>query len=83
MNIKDVFGGYALWRDNSVPNKLAKPNTFSSNWLVEIEPFSRSSSVTMQELCDNVRLKKHLKHAVANEMAPFSLIKAIRDGIRK
>jgi hypothetical protein len=83
VNIKDVFGSFALWRDNSMSEKLAIKHTFRSNWLFEVEPFSRSSAVTLQELHDNVRLKKHLKRAVASEMAPYSLIQSIREGIRK
>jgi hypothetical protein len=83
VNIKDVIGSYALWRKNSMSEKLAIKHTFRSNWLFEVEPFSRSSSTTLQELRDNVRLKNHLKRAVATEMAPFSLIQLIREGIRK
>ena len=63
--------------------KLAIKHTFRSNWLFEVEPFSRSGSTTMQELRDNARLKKRLKQAVATEMAPFSLIQSIRERIRK
>jgi hypothetical protein len=63
--------------------KLAIKHSFRSNWLFEVEPFSRSSSATLQELRDGVRLKKHLKRAVATEIAPLSLIQSIREGIRK
>lgn len=83
MNTKDVIGSYALWRNNSVKEKLARSITFRSNWLFEVEPFSRSSAASIQELRDNLRLKKHLKSAVATEIAPLSLIQSIREGIRK
>ena len=63
--------------------KLATSITFRSNWLFEVEPFSRSSEISIQELHGNIRLKKHLKHAVESEIAPYSLIQSIREGIRK
>jgi hypothetical protein len=82
VNIKDVIGSYALWRKNSMSEKLAIKHISRLNWFFEVEPFLRSSSSTLQELCGNVRLKKHLKRAVATEMAPYRLIQSIREGIR-
>lgn len=63
--------------------KLAIKHTFRGNWLFEVEPCSRSNAVTLQELHDNVRLKRHLKRAVESEMAAYGLIQSIRERIRK
>ena len=52
------------------------------NWLFEIEPYSRSQAESLSDIRDNLRLKKHLKRAVEREVAPLSLIKSIRTGIR-
>ncbi len=49
------------------------------NWLVDIEPFSRS---VKSESADNVRLKRALKRAVENDFAPQSLIDTIKTRIR-
>jgi hypothetical protein len=70
---------------------LAHENSFIStakrpfarpNWLFEIEPYSRSQGDSLQDLRDNLRLKKAIKRAVEQDVAPLSLIAAIRDGIR-
>ena len=49
------------------------------NWLVDIEPFSRSANV---ESADDRRLKKAIKIAVEKEFAPQSLIDSIKSRIR-
>ena len=51
----------------------------SMNWLVDIEPFSRSANV---ESADDRRLKKAIKIAVEKEFAPQSLIDSIKSRIR-
>lgn len=53
-----------------------------TNWLFEIEPYSRSQNQSLAELRDNIRLKKMLKRAVRRDVAPLSLIESIRSGIR-
>jgi hypothetical protein len=60
----------------------AKRSVARPNWLFEIEPYSRSQGDSLQDLRDNLRLKKAIKHAVEQDVAPLSLIAAIRDGIR-
>ena len=52
------------------------------NWLFEVEPYSRPQAATLLDVRDDLRLKKHLKRAVEREVAPQSLIEAIRAGIR-
>jgi hypothetical protein len=53
------------------------------NWLLEIEPYSRPRSETLADVRDDLRLKKHLKRAVEQGVAPLSLIQSIRAEIRK
>ena len=81
---------------NSMKDDLAKPDSsdfgstqhafkkFSlrTNWLFEVEPYSRSQGESLGELRDNLRIKKALKRAVAREFAPIDLIEKIRTGIR-
>jgi hypothetical protein len=52
------------------------------NWLFEIEPYSRPQTETLEDVRDNLRLKKLMKRAVEREVAPLSLIESIRAGIR-
>ena len=52
------------------------------NWLFDIEPYSRRHIETLVDIRDNLRLKKNLKRAVEREVAPLSLIQAIKAGIR-
>jgi hypothetical protein len=51
------------------------------NWF-EIEPYSCATGESLQDLRDNLRLKKALKRAVMRDVAPTRLIKAIRTDIR-
>ncbi len=60
----------------------AKSKTIRMNWLFDVEPYSRPQPETLQDVRDNLRLKKFLKRAVENEVAPLSLIESIRAGIR-
>ena len=52
------------------------------NWLFDVEPYARPQTDTLLDVRDNLRLKKHLKRAVERDVAPQSLIDAIRSGIR-
>ena len=52
------------------------------NWLLEIESYERPHVDTLAELRGDLRLKKALRRAVGREVAPQSLIDAIRAGIR-
>lgn len=61
---------------------VIKRTEFRANWLFEVEPYSRSSGQTISELRDNLRLKRAMKRAIANDMAPLSLIERIRSEIR-
>ena len=60
--------------------KTARP--VRTNWLFEIEPYSRPQTETLIDVRDNLRLKKLLKSAVNREVAPLSLIESIRTAIR-
>lgn len=63
-----------------------KPLTTSrpirTNWLFDIEPYSRPQTGTLSDIRDDLRLKKLLKRAVERKVAPLSLIESIRAGIR-
>ena len=63
---------------------MAEKNTraIRMNWLFEIEPYSRDRAESLADIRDNLQLKKRLKRAVDSEVAPLSLIKSIRAGIR-
>lgn len=61
---------------------LTNSRPIRMNWLFEIEPYSRPQIDTLADLRDDLRLKKLLKRAVEREVAPLSLIKSIREGIR-
>ena len=66
-------------------DKLHRPGKRVStrpNWLIEIEPYSRTQGSSLQDLRDNLRLKEALKTAVKRDLAPAYLIEAIRIGIR-
>lgn len=77
-------------------NDLAKPDSsdfgstqpvlkkFSlrTNWLFEVESYSRSQGESLGDLRDNLRIKKALKRAVERDFAPIDLIERIRVGIR-
>jgi len=60
----------------------AKSNAIRMNWLLDVEPYSRPQNETLEEVRDNLRLKKLLKRAVERELAPLSLIETIKAGIR-
>lgn len=60
----------------------AKSKAIRTNWLFETEPYSRPQPETLEDVRDNLRLKKLLKRAVEREVAPLSLIESIRTGIR-
>jgi hypothetical protein len=60
----------------------AKSKAIRMNWLFEIEPYSRPQAETLEDVRDNLRLKKLMKRAVEREVAPLSLIESIRAGIR-
>ena len=53
------------------------------NWLLDVEPYPRHRPESLVEVRDNLRLKKHLKRAVEQDVAPLSLIQAIKAEIRK
>jgi hypothetical protein len=53
-----------------------------TNWLFEIEPYSRSQGESLSDLRNNLRLKKALRRAVSNDFAPAALIENIRTMIR-
>ena len=59
-----------------------KQRQIRMNWLFDIEPYSRRHIETLVDNRDNLRLKKNLKRAVEREVAPLSLIQAIKAGIR-
>lgn len=73
------MGALAPWRTEMKEN-ITRP--FRTNWLFEVEPYSRTQTQTLADVRDDLRLKKLLKRAVESEMAPLSLIEAIRTGIR-
>jgi hypothetical protein len=52
------------------------------NWLFEIEPYARPQTESLVDIRDKLRVKKFLKRAVERDVAPLSLIEAIRAGIR-
>jgi hypothetical protein len=82
-DISNVTGSSSSAGGISMKDKpLAKPASIRSNWLFEVEPYSRTQNETLADLRDNLRLKKVLKRAVEREVAPLSLIQSIRDGIR-
>lgn len=60
----------------------SEDKTVRTNWLFEIEPYSRSQGESLSELRDNLRLKKALRRAVSNDFAPMELIENIRTMIR-
>lgn len=62
-------------------NNPAKRGFSRQNWF-EIAPYSRATGDSLQNLRDNLRLKKALKQAVMRDLAPMRLIKAIRTDIR-
>ena len=66
-----------------ISNFPAKTTAVRSNWMFEVEPYSRVNAESIRDLRDDLRLKKHLKKAVGTECAPLNLIQAIREGIRK
>ena len=61
-------------------NETSRP--IRMNWLFEVEPYARPQAETLIGVRDTLRLKKHLKRAVERDVAPTSLIEAIRAGIR-
>ena len=69
-----------IMKDNKNPLNLTRP--FRTNWLYEVEPYSRTEPQTVEDARENQRLKKLLKRAVERDVAPFSLIQSIRSGIR-
>lgn len=54
----------------------------SRNWMFDVEPYSRVPQNTHKDVCDDLRLKRHLKRAVGRDFAPQHLIDSIRNGIR-
>ena len=62
-----------------LPLKAAETKT---NWKFEVEPHFCLNGESVQELRDNMRLKKALKRAMERDAAPASLIEAIRREIR-
>ena len=69
-------------KDLTKETRTVKPIVSRPNWLFEIEPYARPQAETLQDVRDNLRLKKFLKRAVESEVAPLSLIGSIRAGIR-
>jgi hypothetical protein len=57
-------------------------NGVRTNWLFEVEPYSRSHGESLSDLRDNLRLKNALRRAVENDFAPIELIENIRTMIR-
>jgi len=76
--------------DTRLTKNFAQKNSFISankrcatkSWFFEVEPYSRMNRESLQELRDNLRLKKAMKRAIGHDAAPASLIEAIRRGIR-
>jgi hypothetical protein len=60
-----------------------KKFSFRSNWLFEVEPYSRVSGESLSDLRDNRRIKKALKRAINKEFAPRSLVDAIQNSVRR
>lgn len=60
----------------------AKSKAIRMNWLSDVEPYPRPHTETLEDLRDDLRLKKLLKRAVEREVAPLSLIESIRASIR-
>jgi hypothetical protein len=59
-----------------------KKSSLRTNWLFEVESYSRSQGESLGDLRDNLRIKKALKRAVERDFAPIDLIERIRVGIR-
>jgi hypothetical protein len=60
----------------------AKSKAIRMNWLFDVEPYSRMQTESLEDVRDNLRLKKFLKRAVERDFAPISLIESIKAGIR-
>ena len=61
---------------------VLKKFSLRTNWLFEVESYSRSQGESLGDLRDNLRIKKALKRAVEREFAPVDLIERIRAEIR-
>jgi hypothetical protein len=61
---------------------VLKKFSLRTNWLFEVESYSRSQGESLGDLRDNLRIKKALKRAVERELAPTSLVERIRTEIR-
>lgn len=62
--------------------KRSEKKIIRSNWLFEVEPYSRTHGESLSDLRDNLRLRKVLRHAVEKDFAPTYLIERIRSEIR-
>ena len=60
----------------------AKSSAAKAGWLFEVEPYFCLNGESLQELRDNLRLKKAMKRAIEQDTAPVHLIEAIHRGIR-
>ena len=69
---------------DSTNKSFFKPNESvgRTNWLFEIESYSRTYGESLTDLRDNIRLKKALRRAIERDVAPARLIEAIRSEIR-
>ena len=79
--LEDTLLTKNLAKENSFI-RTTKPAATRTNWMFEVEPYSRIQGDSLQDLRDNLRLKKALKHAVKRDFAPATLIESIRTGIR-
>lgn len=52
------------------------------SWMFEVEPYSRMSGKTLDDVRDDLRLKRALQRAVNRDLAPQSLIDGIKNDIR-
>ena len=65
-------------KNESLANRLVS----QPNLRFRASPYTHTNGDALADLRDNLRLKKHLQHAVRCETAPTSLIDAIRGRIR-
>ena len=68
--------------DSMKNGSLANPVMSRPTVRFQPSPDTHSRGEALADLRDDLRLKKHLQHAVGRETAPASLIDAIRDRIR-
>ncbi len=55
----------------------------SIDWMINVEPYARTSEKTLTEVRDDMRLRRAMQHAFRRDAAPQHLVDSIRNMIRE